>query len=75
MYHFLHGEYPSRKYGTRSETLSRSITTHPDLARERQMVLDDFDVLGMVGKGAFATVHLVRLKKTGQTYAMKAIEK
>ncbi|KAI9206730.1 kinase-like domain-containing protein, partial [Polychytrium aggregatum] len=39
-------------------------------------VLDDFNVIKKVGKGGFATVYLVRLKKaTGKYFALKAIKK
>jgi serum/glucocorticoid-regulated kinase 2 len=37
--------------------------------------LDSFEVIKMIGSGGFSKVFLCRLKKDGQFYAMKVIDK
>lgn len=36
---------------------------------------DDYEIVGLLGSGAFATVHRVRHRGDGQQYAMKVMEK
>lgn len=37
--------------------------------------LQDFDLIRVIGRGSYAKVLLVRLKKNGQIYAMKVVKK
>jgi len=37
--------------------------------------LQDFDLLRVIGRGSYAKVLLVRLKKTERIYAMKVVKK
>jgi len=41
----------------------------------RQFGIDDFDLLKIIGKGSYGTVVQVRLKDTGDIFAMKVIDK
>ncbi|ETV94244.1 AGC protein kinase, variant [Aphanomyces invadans] len=43
--------------------------------KKSSMTVDDFDLLKVLGKGAFGKVLLVRRKSTGATYAMKVLKK
>ncbi|XP_023664142.2 citron rho-interacting kinase isoform X2 [Paramormyrops kingsleyae] len=43
--------------------------------RELQPGLEDFDLCGVVGRGQFAEVRVVRERATGDVYAMKVMEK
>ncbi|XP_054712258.1 LOW QUALITY PROTEIN: atypical protein kinase C-like [Uloborus diversus] len=40
-----------------------------------QYTLDDFELLRVIGRGSYAKVLMVELKKTGRIYAMKVIKK
>ena len=39
------------------------------------MTLHDFEVLGILGKGAFGHVSLVKQKVTGELFALKKLDK
>ncbi|KAK8936320.1 Serine/threonine-protein kinase AtPK1/AtPK6 [Platanthera zijinensis] len=54
--------------------LERKETEYMRLQRHK-MGVDDFDLLTMIGKGAFGEVRVVREKKTGNIYAMKKLRK
>ena len=41
----------------------------------RQMGLDDFELIKVIGRGSYAKVFLVEYKKTNKCYAMKVIKK
>lgn len=41
----------------------------------RQYRLDDFELLRVIGRGSYAKVLMVELKKTKRIYAMKVIKK
>jgi hypothetical protein len=43
--------------------------------REKRVNFDDFELIKIIGRGAFGTVDLVRRKPTGQVYAMKTLSK
>ncbi|XP_066840700.1 myotonin-protein kinase [Anser cygnoides] len=43
--------------------------------RELQLQRSDFDVLKVIGRGAFSEVAVVRMKESGQIYAMKIMNK
>lgn len=46
-----------------------------DVAEERKIGVDDFDLLTTIGKGSFGKVIQVRKKDTGKIYAMKVLDK
>lgn len=39
------------------------------------MTLEDFDLIKVIGRGAFGKVMLVRMKNTKEVYAMKVLSK
>ena len=41
----------------------------------KKLALEDFDLVRLVGKGAFGKVWQVRRKDTGEVYAMKVLDK
>jgi len=43
--------------------------------QRHQMSADDFEMLAIVGRGAFGEVRIVREKATGNLYAMKKLKK
>ncbi|KAI5078607.1 hypothetical protein GOP47_0006278 [Adiantum capillus-veneris] len=43
--------------------------------QRRKMGVDDFDLLTIIGRGAFGEVRLCREKRTGHVYAMKKLKK
>jgi serine/threonine protein kinase len=43
--------------------------------REERINFNDFESIKVIGRGAFGTVDLVRLKASGQVYAMKTLSK
>ncbi|KAJ7564669.1 hypothetical protein O6H91_02G028400 [Diphasiastrum complanatum] len=43
--------------------------------QRRKMSVDDFDLLTIIGRGAFGEVRLCREKPTGEVYAMKKLKK
>ena len=43
--------------------------------RDKRVNFDDFEMVKIIGRGAFGTVDLVRRKTTGQVYAMKTLSK
>ena len=45
------------------------------LQHRRKVCLDDFELLRVVGKGAYGKVHQVRKKDSGNIYAMKVLRK
>ena len=60
------------------------MTTFPPLTGEAnvpvpsptgQYSLDDFELLRVIGRGSYAKVLMVELKRTGRIYAMKVIKK
>lgn len=40
-----------------------------------QVMMEDFSLVSVIGKGSYADVTLVRKKDTGKLYAMKALKK
>jgi len=43
--------------------------------RKKKYGKDDFDILGIIGRGGFGEVRVVRLRETGQVFAMKILRK
>uniref|UniRef100_A0A8C8USF2 Myotonin-protein kinase n=1 Tax=Peromyscus maniculatus bairdii TaxID=230844 RepID=A0A8C8USF2_PERMB len=43
--------------------------------KEVRLQRDDFEILKVIGRGAFSEVAVVRMKQTGQVYAMKIMNK
>ncbi|MCO5561642.1 hypothetical protein L7F22_015263 [Adiantum nelumboides] len=54
--------------------LDRKETEYMRLQR-RKMGVDDFDLLTIIGRGAFGEVRLCKEKTTGNVYAMKKLKK
>lgn len=52
-----------------------STTTAKETAKEKDITVEDFDLLKVLGKGSFGKVMLVRKKDTGILYAMKTLRK
>ncbi|XP_073848537.1 protein kinase C iota type isoform X2 [Musca autumnalis] len=46
-----------------------------DMGSQRQFSLDDFELIRVIGRGSYAKVLMVELKKTRRIYAMKVIKK
>ena len=62
------------------EAINKTISfiRNPSLLREKQeekMDIDQFNVLSLIGKGAFGKVMLVEMKSDHKKYALKMIEK
>jgi tRNA A-37 threonylcarbamoyl transferase component Bud32 len=45
------------------------------MTAESTITLDDFDIISILGKGAFGKVYLTKMKENGQLYAIKTIRK
>ena len=60
-----------RRYGGR--LLSDPATTVPQIAAQPQ--LDDFELLGVLGRGSYGRVLQVRKRDTGEVFAMKVMSK
>ena len=59
-------------------TLNVSIELQATSIRDKvssSLGLQDFDLLRVIGRGSYAKVLLVRLKKTERIYAMKVVKK
>uniref|UniRef100_A0A1A9WV58 protein kinase C n=1 Tax=Glossina brevipalpis TaxID=37001 RepID=A0A1A9WV58_9MUSC len=46
-----------------------------EMGAQRQFSLDDFELIRVIGRGSYAKVLMVELKKTRRIYAMKVIKK
>ncbi|XP_046809378.1 atypical protein kinase C isoform X4 [Lucilia cuprina] len=46
-----------------------------EMGSQRQFSLDDFELIRVIGRGSYAKVLMVELKKTRRIYAMKVIKK
>ncbi|XP_013364980.1 PREDICTED: myotonin-protein kinase isoform X12 [Chinchilla lanigera] len=59
------------------EPCARSTRAEPVVARLKEIRLqrDDFEILKVIGRGAFSEVAVVKMKQTGQVYAMKIMNK
>lgn len=56
------------------EEVLQSNTTE-EIEKQRQYSLDDFELIRVIGRGSYAKVLMVELKKTRRIYAMKVIKK
>ncbi|ORX50137.1 kinase-like protein [Hesseltinella vesiculosa] len=54
---------------------NHKVAPEPDSVDSQRKVSDQFDLLKLVGQGAFGQVHLIRHKKTKKMFALKSIEK
>eukprot|EP00948_MAST-09A_sp_MAST-9A-sp1_P003657 g3657.t1 len=67
---------PAKNLSEFCSTLSRRYTHfHDDDGTERKLCMDHFEVMKVVGRGAFGKVLLVKKKNTGKIYAMKTLRK
>ncbi|XP_053307586.1 protein kinase C zeta type isoform X2 [Spea bombifrons] len=69
---------PPRKIETRkdnSEDLKPVIDGMDGIKISQGLGLQDFDLIRVIGRGSYAKVLLVRLKKNDQAYAMKVVKK
>eukprot|EP00826_Nyctotherus_ovalis_P059807 TRINITY_DN8350_c0_g1_i3.p1 TRINITY_DN8350_c0_g1~~TRINITY_DN8350_c0_g1_i3.p1 ORF type:complete len:483 (-),score=146.72 TRINITY_DN8350_c0_g1_i3:880-2328(-) len=58
------------------EKIKSSPETSPQPSKEaEEATIEDFELLNLIGKGAFGRVYLVKHKKTEKLYAMKALDK
>ncbi|ORZ24652.1 kinase-like domain-containing protein [Absidia repens] len=59
--------------------ISSSVTTGPDgfqcIMKKRKVSLDDFEIIKLLGRGAYGKVMLCRHIESGQLYAMKILKK
>ncbi|KAG4070450.1 hypothetical protein HA402_005682 [Bradysia odoriphaga] len=46
-----------------------------EVGAQRQYSLDDFDLIRVIGRGSYAKVLMVELRRSGRIYAMKVIKK
>lgn len=54
----------------------KSIYPHPNPKLKREsMSAEDFEVCGLLGKGSFGEIYLVRYRRNGKLYAMKTLSK
>uniref|UniRef100_A0A671XWR9 Protein kinase C n=1 Tax=Sparus aurata TaxID=8175 RepID=A0A671XWR9_SPAAU len=60
---------------TRQESQTQSSSHHNLLSPGLALGLGDFDLIRVIGRGSYAKVLLVRLKKNEQVYAMKVVKK
>ncbi|XP_057606174.1 protein kinase C zeta type isoform X2 [Hippopotamus amphibius kiboko] len=58
-----------------SEDLKPVIDGMDGITISQGLGLQDFDLIRVIGRGSYAKVLLVRLKKDGQVYAMKVVKK
>ncbi|KAL8219835.1 UNVERIFIED_CONTAM: hypothetical protein K2H54_034663, partial [Gekko kuhli] len=63
---------PSYVRGQTSIAAAEPVTTR---LKELQLQRDDFDILKVIGRGAFSEVAVVKMKRTSQVYAMKIMNK
>jgi serum/glucocorticoid-regulated kinase 2 len=52
-----------------------SLLLFASMTAECKITLDDFDIISILGKGAFGKVYLTKMKENGQLYAIKTIRK
>lgn len=65
--------YPLRRNPSH-ETLADS-STDTSMEKEAEVTLQDFEVLDVVGAGAFGRVYKVQKRDSGQIFALKALDK
>ncbi|RHY75987.1 hypothetical protein DYB34_013472, partial [Aphanomyces astaci] len=75
-YEFLRTEARWHNVNVVDQFLSKTQRRNaPIPVKKTSMTVDDFDLLKVLGKGAFGKVMLVRRKSSGATYAMKVLKK
>ncbi|KAG1441818.1 hypothetical protein G6F46_013236 [Rhizopus delemar] len=55
--------------------ISSSLTTTNLSISQRKVTLDDFEILKLLGRGAYGKVMMCRHKESNQLYAMKVLKK
>jgi len=68
------GDVPAEEQTNLLKFLERKETEYMRIRRHK-MGVDDFDLLTIIGRGAFGEVRLCREKSTGHIYAMKKLKK
>lgn len=58
-----------------SEKLAEEENDPVKVERRRKMCMDDFELLDIIGRGAFGEVRVCRKKDSGEVFAMKAMKK
>jgi atypical protein kinase C iota type len=58
-----------------ADTSNQQTTKQHATAISKQMSLEDFDLIRVIGRGSYAKVFLVEYKRTTKCYAMKVIKK
>lgn len=53
----------------------QEVNSRRSLSKEKKLKLQDFDILGILGRGSYGEVALVRKKEDGSYYALKIIDK
>jgi microtubule-associated serine/threonine kinase len=48
---------------------------HPHVSNVRNVTLNDFDRVKLISQGAYSSVHLARLRQTGERFALKRVNK
>ncbi|KAL7720676.1 Protein kinase C [Entamoeba marina] len=56
-------------------TLLDSVHPEKSQPQSKSISIDDFDVVSLIGKGAFGKVMFVKYKETGEGFALKMVEK
>ncbi|ELP92770.1 hypothetical protein EIN_371920 [Entamoeba invadens IP1] len=54
---------------------TKSVTEQLVVEKEQPITMNDFDIVTLLGKGAFGKVLLVKYKRTGEMFALKMVEK
>ena len=55
--------------------VSQKVNISIDKTHEKETNLNDFEILSLIGKGAYGKIFLVRMKETQELFAMKVIPK
>ncbi|CAK4081060.1 unnamed protein product [Aphanomyces euteiches] len=74
-YEFQRTEARWNRVNVVDKFLNRAAMTQDVPVKKSSMTVDDFDLLKVLGKGAFGKVMLVRRKKSGDIFAMKVLKK
>ncbi|MBZ3869980.1 Protein kinase C iota type [Sciurus carolinensis] len=67
--------YCANGHTFQAKRFNRAMNTRESGKASSSLGLQDFDLLRVIGRGSYAKVLLVRLKKTDRIYAMKVVKK